>query len=112
MFLAARAGVRRTSLLLAIGLGASGLVAIFAFWAFYASPTLGRSFGYLVAFGSLGIVVVSLWGRRIEVELLRELAVPLALWALASAFVVYLGFLHGGTADPLGMSTTRFSSQL
>jgi hypothetical protein len=112
MLLAARAGVRSTPLLLAIGLAASGLVAILAFWAFYLSPTLGRSFGYLVAFGSLGAVVACLWGRRVEADLLRELAIPLALWALASAFLVYLGFFHGGTGDPLGMSTTRFSSQL
>ncbi|HET7417577.1 MAG TPA: hypothetical protein VFJ61_08140 [Solirubrobacterales bacterium] len=112
MLLAARAGLRVTPLLLAIGLAASGLVAILSFWAFYASPLLGRSFGYLVAFGSLGAVVACLGSRRIDPDLLKDLAVPLLLWALASAFVVYLGFLHGGTADPLGMSTTRFSSQL
>jgi hypothetical protein len=112
MLLAAEAGVRRTPLLLAIGMAASGLVAILAYWAFYATPLLGRSFGYLVVLGSLAAIAVCLRRGKIDRALLVELAVPLSLWALASAFIVYLGFLHGGTADPLGMSTTRFSSQL
>jgi len=112
MLLAADAGVRRTPLLLAIGMAASGLVAIVAFWAFYAAPLLGRSFGYLVILGSL-VAVAACWRRgKIDRGLLGELAVPLALWALGSAFIVYLGFLHGGTGDPLGLSTTRFSTQL
>lgn len=112
MLLAASLGERRTPLLLGIGLAASGLVAILAFWIFYASPLLGRTFGYLVPFGSLALVVACLRSGRIEQKLLRELATPLSLWALGSAFVVYLGFLHGGIGDPLGMATTRFSSQL
>ena len=39
-----------------------------------------------------------------------QLATPLALWALGSAFLVFLGFLHGGTDQPLGMAMTRFSA--
>jgi hypothetical protein len=112
MLFAAATGLRRPPLLLCIGLATSGLVAILAFWAFYASPLLGRSFGYLVPLGSLSLIAVCLRGGQIERGLLRELATPLVLWALGSAFIVYLGFLHGGTGDPLGMATTRFSSQL
>jgi hypothetical protein len=112
MLLAAALGVRRTPLLLALGLAVSGLVAILAFWAFYASPLLGRTFGYLIAFGSLALVVACLGSGRVDKGLLRELATPLGLWALGSAFIVYLGFLHGGTGEPLAMASTRFSSQL
>jgi hypothetical protein len=112
MLLAAALGVRRTPLLLAIGLAASGLVAILAFWAFYASPLLGRTFGYLIAFGSLALLVACLGAGRIDKGLLWDLATPLALWALGSAFIVFLGFLHGGSGEPLAMASTRFSSQL
>lgn len=112
MLLAAALGVRRTPLLLAIGLAASGLVAILAFWAFYASLRLGRPFIYLVPFGSIVLIVACLRSGRIERGLLRELATPLGLWALGSAFVVFFGFLHGGTGDPLNMASLRFSSQL
>lgn len=112
MVLAAALGVRRTPLLLCIGLAASGLVAILAFWAFYVSPLLGSSFGYLVAFGSPALIVVCLAGGRVDRRQLRELAIPLALWALGSAFIAYLGFLHGGLDTPLKMAATRFSGQL
>ena len=112
MLLAAALGVRRTPLLLAIGLAASGLVAILAFWAFYASLMAGKAFIYLVPLGSLLLIVVCLRAGQIERSLLRELATPLALWALGSAFLVFFGFLHGGTGDPLNMAALRFSSQL
>ncbi len=112
MLLGAAAGLRRPPLLLAIGLATSGLVAILAFWAFYASPLLGRTISYLVPFGSLILIAACLRGGRIERRLLVALAVPLALWALGTAFVAYLGFLHGGWDEPLGIATTRFSSQL
>lgn len=36
----------------------------------------------------------------------------MALWALGSAFVLYLGFLHGGTGQPLATAGTRFSHPL
>ncbi|MFL5898119.1 MAG: hypothetical protein ACJ76D_06595 [Solirubrobacterales bacterium] len=112
MLLGAAAGARRVPLLLGIGLLASGLVALISFWAFYASLTVGKSFIYLVPLGSLALIAAFLRSGRIERALLRELATPLALWALGSAFLVYLGFLHGGSGDPLNMAALRFSSQL
>jgi len=112
MLAGAALGVRRVPLLIVFGLAASGLVAILAFWAFYASALFGRTFTYLVPLGSLLLSAVCLRGGRVQRGLLRELATPLGLWALGSAFLLFLGFLHGGTADPLGMASTRFSSQL
>jgi hypothetical protein len=110
--LAARLGLRSVPLLLAVGLAASGLVAILGFWAFYATPLIGKSFSYLVPLGSLALIADCLHGGRVERDVLRGLATPLALWALGSAFLVFLGFLHGGTGEPLQMAQTRFSIQL
>ncbi len=109
---AARRGVSSVPVLLAISLAASGIVAMLSFWAYYADPVLGESFSYFAVFGSVGLVVWALYGGHLDSGLLRRLATPLALWALGSAFLVFLGFLHGGTGQPLSMAMTRFSAQL
>jgi hypothetical protein len=108
---AARAGVRGVPLLLAIALAASGVVAFLSFWLYYADPTVGQTGSFFFAFGSL---LALGWALREGVDraVLAGLAVPFALWALASAFVLFLGYLHGGTAEPLVTATTRFSHQL
>ena len=50
--------------------------------------------------------------RRLDWRQLRPLAPPLALWVLGCCFVVFLGFLHGGTDDAVPISALRFSGQL
>jgi hypothetical protein len=110
--LAARLGVRRVPVLLAIGLAASGAGAMLAFWAYYGSRELGESFSFFLLFGSALVAGWSLYGGRIESALLRQLATPLALWALGSAFLVFLGFLHGGAASPVAASGIRFVGPL
>ena len=109
---AARRGVRNVPILLAIGLAAGGVAAILAFWAFYADPLVGKSFSYFVLFGSVLLAGWSLWERDLETALLRQLATPFVLWALGSAFLLALGFVHGGIHNPLGTGGTRFSGQL
>lgn len=109
---AARRGVLNVPVLLAISLAASGIMAMLSFWAYYADPVLGESLAYFAVFGSVGLGAWALYGGRLDSRLLRRLATPLALWALGSAFLVFLGFLHGGTDNPLGMPMTRFSAQL
>jgi hypothetical protein len=109
---AARRGMRRQPLLLAIGLAATGIVAIVSFWAFYADPLVGKAFAWLVPIASVATIAWSLAGRRIDRALLRGLAIPAALWALGSAFVLFLGFGHGGVDTPLATATTRFSGEL
>lgn len=109
---AARRGLGSVPLALAIALAASGAVAILSFWAYYADPLIGKSFAWLVLFGSVAAIVASLWGTRIDPALLRGLAVPAALWALGSAFVLLLGFGHGGAEAPLATSGARFSGPL
>lgn len=110
--LAARLGERRLPVLLGLALVATGAGAMLAFWAFYADPVAGQTFSFLLAFGAALLSGWLLWERRIEGALLRQLAVPLALWALGTAFLVFFGFLHGVTDGPISMSATRFSHQL
>ncbi len=109
---AARRGLRQVPVLLAIALAGSGVVAMLAFWAYYADPSVGQSFAWFALLGSLLLGGWSLRGGRIDRELLRSLATPLALWALGSAFVLFLGFAHGGSDAPLTMAAGRFSGQL
>jgi hypothetical protein len=109
--LAIRGGVRAVPLLLCIGLAASGVAAMAVFWAYYLTAGLGSFSAYGLFFGSVG---VALWLRP-EIArhgaLLRQLAVPLGLWALASSFVVFFGFLHGGAEEALATGSYRFSTQ-
>ncbi len=110
-FFAMRRGLRSVPLLLALALAASGVAAMLAFWAYYADPTIGQATAFLIVLGSIqGIVLCR--PDRLDRGILRELAVPAALWALGSAFVLYLGFLHGGTGQPLVAALTRFSHPL
>jgi hypothetical protein len=112
MLFAARLGIRKVPVLLAIGLAGSGLLAMLAFWAFYADPIVGKSFSYLVVFGSALLIAWLLYEGQIDGALLRQLATPLALWVLGSAFLVFFGFAHGGEHKPLWTAATRFSGQL
>ena len=111
LFVASR-GERREPVLLASFLAASGGAAMLVFWGFYGSHEIGQTLSFLVAFGSVLLAGWSLYVGEIEAGLLRRLAVPMALWALGSAFLVYLGFMHGGSDVSVGMSSTRFSGPL
>ena len=110
--LAARLGVRSVPVLLALFLAASGVVGLLGFWSYYGVRLLGESFSYFILLGSIGACGWCLYGGRIERSLLPGLATPLALWALGSVFLTFLGFVHGGTATPIATSTTRFSHAL
>jgi hypothetical protein len=109
---AARLGVRQVPVLLAIGLAATGLVAMVAFWAYYWDRTVGQSFTFFFLFGSILLAGWSLHGGQIDRVLLRQLATPLGLWALGSAFILFLGFVHGDTSFPVESATARFYGPL
>ncbi len=109
---AARRGLRSVPLILALALAASGAVAILSFWAYFASPTIGQIWAFIVVLGSVEVAAWSLYRGGIDRDLLAELGVPLALWVLGSFFIVYLGFLHGGVDQAMTMSSSRFSGQL
>jgi hypothetical protein len=109
---AARSGVRQVPVLLAIFLAATGLVALLGFWAYYADPVVGEAFADLAVLGSIMLIGWATLGGHLDWELLQRLATPLALWALGTTFLVFLGFMHGDTAHPLETAATRFSGQL
>ena len=109
---AAGRGETRVPVLLAIALAATGVVAMLSFWSYYGSRELGETFAYFTVLGSVLLIALTLWGRKVEGELLRSLSVPLLLWCLGSVFLVFLGFLHGGAEAPISMASTRFSGQL
>ncbi|HEU4462797.1 MAG TPA: hypothetical protein VFR75_09420 [Solirubrobacterales bacterium] len=110
--LAARLGVRGVPVLLAIGMAATGAVALLAFWLYYADPLVGESFSYLAVLGPAALSGWLLYERRLPGELLRQLAPPLGLWALGSLFLVFLGFIHGGADAPLSTAASRFIGPL
>ena len=109
---AASRGERREPVLLAIALAATGCAAMLAFWAFYGGHELGQTVSFMIAFGSALVTAWLLYDGGIERDLLRRLAVPLALWVLGSCFLVFLGFAHGGTEEAVGMASKRFSGPL
>lgn len=111
VLLAVRGGLRSVPLLLGIALAASGAGAMLAFWAYYADPVVGQAFSFLLVLGSAQAIAWVCWSG-VDRDVLRRLAVPAALWALAGVFVVYLGFLHGGEGEPVATAATRFSHPL
>jgi hypothetical protein len=111
LFVASR-GERRLPVLLAVLLAASAGAALLGFWAYYESRPVGQTWSFLVALGSLLACGWLLYDGAIDRRVLRDVSIPLALWALGSAFLVYLGFLHGGMLSPLQDASTRFSGPL
>jgi hypothetical protein len=109
---AMRRGITRVPVLVIIGLLGIGLVGFLGFWFTYAGVTIGETFSFFVFFGSLLLGGWVIWKGDLDRTILTRLAEPLALWILGSAFLVFLGFLHGGTNLPLSMATTRFSHPL
>lgn len=110
--LAARLGATRIPVLLGLGMAATGAGAMLAFWLYYADPVAGKIWGYVLVLGSAAALAATLWRWRPPRELALGLATPLALWALGTLFLVFLGFLHGGGESGIVMSGTRFSGQL
>jgi hypothetical protein len=110
MFAASR-GMRSQVLLIGIALVATGAAAMVVFWGFYLTPEVGKTLTFLIEFGSAAGAIAVWFGGKGR-EAMRELAMPLGLWILASFFVVYLGFLHGSTPDTLEIVGRRFAQGL
>jgi hypothetical protein len=111
LFVAHR-GERRIPILLVVALVASGLGGLLGWWIYYGTHAGGQTWSFLLTFGGALATGWILWERKIPREVLRGLATPLLLWMLGSVFLVFLGFVHGGTATPLGTAATRFELQL
>jgi hypothetical protein len=108
---AVRRGVKDVVLLLGIGLVGSGATALVAFFAYYADSLVGQTWDFFLFFGSV-LTIGWCWRKGLDRHVLRQLRTPLLLWVAGSFFVVFLGFLHGGTDNAVTMSSFRFSSQL
>jgi hypothetical protein len=109
---AMRLGVRDVPVLLGIGLVGSGAAAFIAFWAYFADPTIGQAWNWVLALGSVWVIFLCAYRGNLDRELLRSLRIPLLLWVLGSVFIVYLGFIHGGTENAIGMSGMRYAGGL
>ena len=109
--LALRLGLRDEATLLCAGLAGSGAAAMLTFWVYFLGTGPGAFCAYALLFGSAALVA-RLWPRLSpQRQLLRRLAVPLGLWALASTFIVFFGFLHGGAEHAVETASYRFSTQ-
>jgi hypothetical protein len=112
VLLAARAGMRDVSLLLGVGMVSSGLVALLAYWCYFAAPLVGT----VCAFAIVGVSLLVAFRCRRALgpgrDLTARLLTPVALWGLGAAFLVFLGFLKSGTTHPLATAMTRFSHSL
>jgi hypothetical protein len=104
--------IRNQPILLGLGLAGSGTAAMLGFWAFYAHSTVGRTFAFALPLASILVSVWALGRGARDKRLLRELSTPLLLWVLGSTFLVFLGFLYGGTDRPIALGQTRFSHLL
>src|SRR2546421_11540783 len=85
-------GVRDVVTLLAIGMVASGAAAMFAFWAYFASHSLGLLASFTIPAAS-GIVV---WwcGTRLGGPVpWKRVGFPVMLWAFGTLFLLFFGFL-------------------
>jgi hypothetical protein len=109
----AQRGVRSVPVLLAVGLAVSGVVAMASFWIYYGWPVAGKAFTvaiFVTSVCTLGFAFTR--GPKIDRRLVHQLVIPLGLWAFGSAFVLFLGFSHGGLSSPLATASTRFSHPL
>lgn len=103
-------GVRSVPVLLGIGLVGSGVAAMLTFWVYYYLPHAGGLCAYAVLFGSIALTIWVWPAVSAHRDLLRKLSVPLGLWALASLFILFFGFLHGHIED-IQVPQYRFSTQ-
>jgi hypothetical protein len=109
---AVKRDVREQAVLLGLGLAGSGIAAMLGFWAFYADPRIGKVFAFALPVVSTSVSVWALRRGASDKRLLKELSTPLLLWMLGSAFLVFLGFMYGGTNIPIELGGTRFSHPL
>lgn len=108
--LSMKLGVRNVPILISIGLVGSGVAAMVTFWVYYTVPHAGGLCAYAVFFGSIALAIWTWPEVSQQRGLLRGLSIPLGLWALASLFILFFGFLHGHIED-IQVPQYRFSTQ-
>ena len=107
---AARRGARDVPSLLGLGMVSMGLAAYVTFWSYFAAPLLGQACA--MAIPGILLLVAIRCRTALSGDLLNRLATPVMLWALGVVFLLFLGFIHGGTDRPLALAAVRFSHHL
>ena len=110
---AARRGASHICVLGAAALAGIGAAGYTAFWLWFLSPLLGKTFSFLLIPAAISYFV---WGwRRLDSSSrnrFRVLGVPALLALAASVLVLGVGFLYGGVNHPSTTAAARFSHQL
>ena len=106
----ARRGQGEVPVLLAAGLAGSGVAALLAFWAYFAGPAIGHVCASAIVAISLFFLVRD--RRAVGTRVRGHLLVPLSLWCLGTLVLIFLGFINGGTIQPIATATIRFSHPL
>jgi hypothetical protein len=108
--LAAWRGVRNALDLTAIALLAMTSAGYLAFWIYFINPVAGNVFRNVVLIACIAFIAwaVSRGRGRIDWQPLRQMIVPLLVLALASVFVISLGFVYGEPMSVQDYSAQRF----
>jgi hypothetical protein len=111
--IAAVRGIRDPLDLVAAAALTPGLIGYLAFWAYFANRAVGITYSFTVLAAS-AIIVIRAFKEpfRTSLSLLRPLLIPALLVAIASVFMVSLGYLHGGHEAPDELAQNRFVPQL
>jgi hypothetical protein len=111
---AIKRGVRSEPIVLGIALAGSGVCAYLALLFYYATPGVGVAWDILLLLASISVIVWCWRTGELDRSTLAPFAAPTSLWLLGSAFIAFLGFVHGGVSgtEPIPMSSVRFSGQL
>jgi hypothetical protein len=96
--------------LVAVALLALGFVGYGSFWTYLLSRKAGIAYTYIVLLSSCVVIAYAcLWSRsRIRFLALRRLIEPLLIVALASVFVISLGFIYGKPETMQSYAAQRF----
>lgn len=112
LLVARRRAAAQLPLLLGVFLAATGTLAMLTFWVYFASPAVGKVLAPLIVVASVGCTAWVLQVSSAARTATRQLATPIALWMLGTIFLVFFGFVHGGSATPLATGVNRFFGPL
>lgn len=106
-------GVKDTLDLTSIALLTLGFVGYAAFWIYFLIQRAGIIYSYFVLLSSCAVIVYALMRARNRVLLapLRRMMLPMALVALASVFIISLGFIYGKPDSVQDYAAHRFGPQ-
>lgn len=105
---AARLEVTHWLLLLAAGIGGSGVLAVAVFWAYLASARYGGDFAVVITVASAAVLLEACRGGYAAWKALRPLLPVTALFAAAGFFNTAMAYLHEKFAAQPNPGVTRY----